>query len=301
MLWGHWLPTVPAGMTGVYTLSGTSSGPFWFSSSFTLEHRLQSFGPLSFLSFLVVGGFWEVFLVSFAWRWLFPLTGTLATWRKQERGREWHWFGEEGEGGWEGQLQEKGCGQRRVMCQARTGQGTYGVGQWARGVWVGSAHLDISLGPQLIGSLHPVVPATRSHVFHNYSGALWLPSHLSHFEASQWSAPEPLSTPIYSPRQGDTPSCFMRSASLFPSQWWPWVSLDITKPHPDTSSRRWGATEMFWWEKWGMYNSRKEASKLTCHPHLSKSSSMGHRAGRVCLLQSWSIMSIYDCKRVREF
>jgi len=27
------------------------------------------------------------------------------------------------------------------------------------------------------------------------------------------------------------------------------VSLDITKPHPDTSSGGWGAIQMFWWEK----------------------------------------------------
>ena len=80
----------------------------------------------------------------------------------------------------------------------------------------------------------------------------------------------------------------MRSASPFPSQWWPWVSLDITKPHPDTSSGGWGAIQMFWWEKWGFYNSPKEASKLTCHPHLSKSTLMSHMAGRVCLLRSLS-------------
>lgn len=49
-----------------------------------------------------------------------------------------------------------------------------------------------------------------------------------------------------------------------------------------------------------MYNSPKEASKLTCHPHLPKSSPKGHRAGRVCLLQSWAILSIDDCKSVRE-
>ena len=109
----------------------------------------------------------------------------MATWRKQERGREWHWFGEEGEGGRERQLQEKGCGQRRVMCQAKTGEGgLMGWGQWARGVWVGSAHLDMFFGPQLRGGLHPFVPGNRRRVFHNYSGALWLPSHLSHFEAS---------------------------------------------------------------------------------------------------------------------
>ena len=33
------------------------------------------------------------------------------------------WFGEESEGGRERQLQEKRCGQRRGMCQARTGEG----------------------------------------------------------------------------------------------------------------------------------------------------------------------------------
>ena len=69
------------------------------------------------------------------------------------------------------------------------GGGLMGWGQWARGVWVGSAHLDMFFGPQLRGGLHPFVPGNRRRVFHNYSGALWLPSHLSHFEASQWSAP----------------------------------------------------------------------------------------------------------------
>ena len=101
------------------------------------------------------------------------------------------------------------------------GGGLMGWGQWARGVWVGSAHLDICFGPQLRGGLHPFVPGNTRQVFPNYSGALGLPSQLSHFEASQWSAPEPLSTPIYTPPQGDTPSCFMRSASLFPRQRWP--------------------------------------------------------------------------------
>ena len=131
------------------------------------------------------------------------------------------------------------------------GGGLMGWGQWARGVWVGSAHLDMFFGPQLRGGLHPFVPGNRRRVFHNYSGALWLPSHLSHFEASQWSAPEPLSTPVYTPPQVDTPSCFMRSASLFPSQWRPWVSLDITKPHPDTSSRG--------WEQFRCFGGRNEA------------------------------------------
>ena len=146
-------------------------------------------------------------------------------------------------------FRRRGVGREGLCARQAQGRGLMGWGQWARGVWVGSAHLDIFLGPQLRGRLHPVVPGNRSHVFHNSSGAVWLPSHLSHFEASQWSAPGPLSTPIYTPPQGDTPSCFMRSASLFPSQWWPWVSLDITKPHPDTSSRGWGAIQMFWWEK----------------------------------------------------
>ena len=135
-----------------------------------------------------------------------------------------------------------------VPGKARTG-GLMGWGQSARGVWVGPAHLDMFFGPQLRGGLHPFVLSNRMQGFHNFPGALWLPNHLSHFEASQWSAPEPLRTPVYTPPQGDTPSCFMRSASLFPSQWWPWVRLDITKPHPDTSSGGWGAIQMFWWEK----------------------------------------------------
>jgi len=80
-----------------------------------------------------------------------------------------------------------------------------------------------------------------SWLFHNCSRALWLPSHLSHFEDLQWSAPEPLSIPTYTPPRGATPLCFMRSTSHFPNQWWAWVSLDITKPHPDTSNGRMGS------------------------------------------------------------
>lgn len=166
-------------------------------------------------------------------------------------GRGWRWPGTTASG--EGVWAEKGY----VPGKDRGG-GLMGWGQWARGVWVGSAHLDICFGPQLRGGLHPFVPGNRRQVFPNYSEALGLPSPLSHFEASQWSAPEPLSTPIYTPPQGDTPSCFMRSASLFPRQRWPWVSLDITKPHPDTSSGGWGAIQMFWWEKWGICTSPKE-------------------------------------------
>ena len=134
-------------------------------------------------------------------------------------------------------FRRRGVGREGLCARQRQGRGVlWGWGQWARGVWVGSAHLDMFFGPQLRGGLHPFVLGNRRQVFHNYSGALWLPSHLSHFEASQWSAPEPLSIPVYTSPQGDILSCFMRSASLFPSQWWPWVSLDITKPHPDSSS-----------------------------------------------------------------
>ena len=139
-----------------------------------------------------------------------------------------------------------------------------------------------------------------SWLFHNCSRALWLPSHLSHFEASQWSAPEPLSTPVYTPPQVDTPSCFMRSASLFPSQWRPWVSLDITKPHPDTSSRG--------WEQFRCFGGRNEAftTPLQRPPNSP--------AILISLSQLWWVtwqgqcvsskpclfVSIYDCKSVRE-
>ena len=35
------------------------------------------------------------------------------------------------------------------------------------------------------------------------------------------------------------------------------------------------------------FNAPKEPSKLTCHPHLSKSTLMGYMPGRVCLLQTF--------------
>ena len=51
------------------------------------------------------------------------------------------------------------------MCQAKTGEGgLMGWGQWARGVWVGSAHLDMFFGPQLRGGLHPFVPGKEAGV-----------------------------------------------------------------------------------------------------------------------------------------
>jgi hypothetical protein len=146
-------------------------------------------------------------------------------------------------------FRRRGVGREGLCARQGQGRGSDGVGSMGRGVWVASADLDIFGGPQLRGGLHPFVPGNRRQVFPNYSGALGLPSPLSHFEASQWSAPEPLSTAIYTPPQGDTPSCFLRSASLLPSQWWPWVGLDITKPHPDTSSGGWGAIQMFRLEK----------------------------------------------------
>ena len=44
---------------------------------------------------------------------------------------------------------------------------------------------------------------------------------------------------------------------------------------------------MICWEKCGIFNAPKEVSKLTCHPHLSTSTLMGHTAGRVHLLQTF--------------
>ena len=163
---------------------------------------------------------------------------------------EWHWFGVEDKDGWEQWLQEKGMwAEKRNMSGKDRGRGLMWQCQWARGAWVGSTHLDTSFGPQLIGGLHLFLLGIWSWLFHNCSRALWLPSHLSHFEDFQWSAPEPPSTLIYTPPQGPTPICLMRSASHIPSQWLPWVSLDVTKPHSDTSMGGWGATQMIWWEK----------------------------------------------------
>ena len=147
-------------------------------------------------------------------------------------------------------FRRRGVGRDGVCARQAQGRGGLtGWCQWARGAWVGSSHLDTFFGPQLIRGLHLFVLHIWSWLLHNLFRALWLPSHLSHFEGSQWSAPESLSTPIYTPPQGATPLCFMRSANHFPSQWWHWVSLGITKPHPDTSRGGWGAAQIFWWEK----------------------------------------------------
>ena len=62
-----------------------------------------------------MGVFREVFMGSFARMGLFTLTVKLATRRKQDREQEWHWVREECEDRWERWLQDKGCGQRRVM------------------------------------------------------------------------------------------------------------------------------------------------------------------------------------------
>lgn len=86
----------------------------------------------------------------------------------KRRSTECHWFGEEGEDGLERQLQKKGCGQRRGMCQARIEEGVLmGWDQWARGAWVGLVYLDTSFGPQLIGSLHLFVLGMWSWLFCN--------------------------------------------------------------------------------------------------------------------------------------
>ena len=86
------------------------------------------------------------------------------------------------------------------------GGGLMGWCQWARGAWVDSAHLDTSFGPQLTGGLHLFVLGVWSWLLHNLSRTLWLPSHLGHFEVSQWSSAEPLSTliQIYSSPEGHT-------------------------------------------------------------------------------------------------
>ena len=92
------------------------------------------------------------------------------------------------------------------MCQTKTGEaGLIGWCHHAIGAWVGLAHLDTSFGPQLIRGLPIFLLGIWNQLFPNSSRALWLPSHLSHFEASQWYAPGPLSTPIYTPPQGPHP------------------------------------------------------------------------------------------------
>ena len=84
-----------------------------------------------------------------------------------------------------------------------------------------------------------------------------------------------------------TPFCFMRSASQFPSSMSPWVSLDITKSHPDTSRGGSGEIQMVWRDKRSMWHAPYEPKKLTCHNHLSKSTLMCRMSEVVCHLQTW--------------
>ena len=84
---------------------------------------LQSFEPQNFFSFFRWDFFetipWSALLkCAYSSSWLPWPSG------ENKRGRtERHWFGEEGEDGWERWLQEEGCGQRRGMCHMRTEQG----------------------------------------------------------------------------------------------------------------------------------------------------------------------------------
>ena len=87
--------------------------------------------------------------------------------------------------------------EKRYVPGKGRGGGLMGWCQWARGAWVGSAHPDTSFGLQLAGGLHLFVLGIWSWLLHNLSRALWVPSHLGHFEGSQWSSAEPLSTHIY--------------------------------------------------------------------------------------------------------
>ena len=278
----HWSSWIGRGLHDLWDLL-----QFVLIQLFTLEHWLQSFEPL-ILSFFEVAVFWEALLATFSWMYLFIFTVALVTWRKQEREPEWHWFREEGEDGWEWQLQENGCGQRRGMCQARTGEGVLwdGVNGQEELGWIQltlTLPLDLSWQEVFIflSWVSGVGCSITSLELCGFPVTLVILKSPSGLLQSPWA---PLY--IYTPPQRATPLCFMRSASHFPSQWWPWVSLDITKPHLDTSRGGWRATQTFWWEKWGIFNAPKEPSKLTCHPHLSKSTLMCHMAGRVCLLQT---------------
>ena len=108
--------------------------------------------------------------------------------------------------------------------------------QWTRGACVASAHLNTSFGPQLTGCLHLFPMGFWSLLFHNFSRGLWLLSHLIHFEDSQLSAPEPLSSPMYTPPQGATALCFMRSVSHSPANSGP--RWDLTSQSPTLSPLR---------------------------------------------------------------
>lgn len=157
MFWSHWLCTCPAGMAGVSMISWASSSWFWFSSSFTLEHWLQRFEPLILLGFSEVAAIWKAFLLSFGWMCLFALTGTLPTWRKQEKeqrmaltwGRGYCWLGL--------MASVEGVWPRGGMCKTRKGDGVLGVLSMGRLSLGGFTHLDTSFRPQLIRRLHLVL------------------------------------------------------------------------------------------------------------------------------------------------
>ena len=178
------------------------------------------------------------------------------------------------------------------MCQTKTGEaGLIGWCHHAIGAWVGLAHLDTSFGPQLIRGLPIFLLGIWNQLFPNSSRALWLPSTLvilktsSGLLQSSWA-------PLYIPLpRGHTLMLYEVSKSL-PQPMVSLGDLDITKPHPDTSREGWGAIHMICWEKRGIFKATKGLSKLICHPHLSKSTQMGHMAVRVCLLQTCSCRTI---------
>ena len=164
VLWSHWLPTGPAGMAGPSMVSVTSFGSSWLSSSFTLEHWLQNFKPLVFLSFLEVGDFWEAFLATFSWMCLFTLTVTLAT---------------------------------LTLLLDLGWQEVFIFSSWVSGVACSITALELC----------------------DVSVTLVILKALCGLLQSPWA-------PLYIPLpRGHT---LMKSASHFASQWWPWVSLDIT-------------------------------------------------------------------------
>ena len=118
MLWSHWLPNSPAGIIKFSTISGTSSGLFWFSFSFTLQHSPE-FWASGFLHFLWGGSFLRSFLGQQCLSVVIHSHGYPRHLEKIRGSTELNWFGEEGEDSWKWWLQEKGCGQRWGMCQKR--------------------------------------------------------------------------------------------------------------------------------------------------------------------------------------
>ena len=85
-------------------------------------------------------------------------------------------------------------------------------------------------------------------MFHNYSGASAFPVTSVIWRAHSGLLRAPEHPYIYPSPGGLTLVLYEVSKSL-PSQWWPWVSLGITKPHPDMASGGWGAIQMICWEK----------------------------------------------------